>query len=140
VLFGPRLQLVHIQKADHPPSVSHESHPKLDPHTDHNNALNSNKELKKGRDNHTFALGGSENNTSARHFFFLGVFVTLPILGRLLVFFCFKLTLLGSVSPSFTQNTPRGVTIESGSNLSKYLSTDSLILVHINNTKIMSAF
>jgi hypothetical protein len=32
------------------------------------------------------------------------------------------------------------VTIESGSNLSKYLSTDSLILAHINNTKIMSAF
>jgi hypothetical protein len=37
--------------------------------------------------------------------------------------------LLGSVSPLFTQNTPRGVTIESGSNLSKYLSTDSFILL-----------
>jgi hypothetical protein len=139
VLFGPRLQLVHIQKADDPPSVSHESHPKLDPHTHHSNTLNSNKELKKGRDNHTFALGGSENNTSGRLFFW-GVFVTLPVLARLLVFFCFKLTLLGSVSPLFTQNTTRGVTIESGSNLSKYLSTDSLILAHINNTKIMSAF
>jgi hypothetical protein len=96
VLFGPGLQLVHIQKADDPPSVSHESHPKLDPHTHHSNTLNSNKELKKGRDNHTFALGGSENNTSDKHF---GVFVTLPVLARLLVFFCFKLTLLGSVSP-----------------------------------------
>ncbi len=62
------------------------------------------------------------------------------LLARLLVFFCFKFTLLGSVSPSFTQNTPRGVTIESGSNLSEYLSTDSLILAHINNTKTMSAF
>ncbi len=78
MLFGPRLQLVHIQKPDHPSSISHESHPKLDPHTHHNNALNSNKELKKRRDNHTFALGGSKNNTSARLLFF-GVFVALPI-------------------------------------------------------------
>jgi hypothetical protein len=78
MLFGPRLQLVHIQKPDHPPSVSHESHPKLDPYTHHNNALNSNKELKKGRDNHTFALGGIENNTSARLLFF-GVSVALLV-------------------------------------------------------------
>jgi len=69
---------LHIHKLDHPSSVSHESHPKLDPHTHHSNALNSNKELKKGRDNHTFALGGSENNTSARLLFF-GVFVALPV-------------------------------------------------------------
>jgi len=67
---------VHIQKPNHPSFVLHESHPKLDPHTHHNNALNSNKELKKGRDNHTFALGGSKNNISARLLFF-GVFVTL---------------------------------------------------------------
>jgi len=135
VLFGPRLQLVHIQKADHPPSVSHESHPKLDPHTHHSNALNSDKELKKGRENHTFALGGSENNTSARLLLFL-VCLLPCLLARLLVFFSFKLTLL----PLFTQKTPHGVTIESGSNLSKYLSTDSVILAHINNTKTMSAF
>jgi len=107
VLFGPLLQVVHIQKPDHPPSISHESHPKLDPHTHHNNALNSNNELKKGRDNHTYALGGSKDNISARLLFF-GVFVAL------LVFFCFKLTPLGSISPLFTQNTLRGVTIESG--------------------------
>jgi hypothetical protein len=81
-----------------------------------------------------------QKTTLLQGFFFFGVFVTLPILGRVLVFFCFKLTLLGSVSPSFTQNTPRGVTIESGSNLSKYLSTDSLILAHINDTKVMSDF
>jgi hypothetical protein len=37
------------------------------------------------------------------------------LLARLLVFFCFKLTLLGSVLTSFTQNTPHGVTTESGS-------------------------
>jgi hypothetical protein len=72
------VQLVHIQKPNHPLSVSHESHPKLDPHTHHNNALNSNKELTKRRDNHTFNLGGSENNTSTRPFF-LGVFVALPV-------------------------------------------------------------
>ncbi len=78
MLFGSHLQLVHVQKPDHPPSVSHESHPKLDPHTHHNNVFNSNKKLKKRRDNHTFALGGSENNTSTRLLFF-GVFVTLPV-------------------------------------------------------------
>jgi len=69
---------VHIQKPDHPLSISHESHPKLDPHTHHNNALNSNKELKKRKDNHTFALGGSENNTFARLLFF-GVFVAMHV-------------------------------------------------------------
>jgi len=69
---------VHIQKPNHALSISHESHPKLNPHTHHNNALNSNKELKKGRDNHTFALGGLENNTSTR-LLFLGVFVALPV-------------------------------------------------------------
>jgi hypothetical protein len=69
---------VHIQKPDHPLFVSHENHPKLDPHTHHNNVLNSNKELKKGRVNHEFALEGIENNTSARLFFF-GVFVALPV-------------------------------------------------------------
>jgi len=78
VLFGPQLQMVHIQKPNHPPSVSHESHPKLNPNTHHINALNSNKELKKRRDNHTFVLGGTKNNTSASLFFF-GVFVALPI-------------------------------------------------------------
>jgi hypothetical protein len=62
------------------------------------------------------------------------------LLARLLVLFCFKLTLLGSISPLFTQNTPCGVTIESGSNLSKYISTNSLILAHINNTKTLLAF
>jgi hypothetical protein len=66
MLCGPRLQLVHIQKPDHPPSISHESHPKLDPHTHHNNALNSNKELKKGRDNHTFALGATGAHSKAK--------------------------------------------------------------------------
>jgi hypothetical protein len=69
---------VHIQKLDHPSFVSHESHPKLDPHTHHINSLNSNKELKKRKDNHTFALGGIENNTSARLLFF-GVFVALLV-------------------------------------------------------------
>jgi hypothetical protein len=138
VLFGPRLQLVHIQKLDHPPFVSHESHPKLDPHTHHNNALNSNKELKKGRDNHTFAFGGTENNTSARLLFL--VYLLPYLLTKLLLLFCFKLTMLGSVSPLFTQNTPRGVTIKSGSNLSKYISNNILILAHINNTKILLAF
>jgi hypothetical protein len=108
---------VHIQKLDHPPFVSHESHPKLDPHTHHNNALNSNKELKKGRDNDTFALGGSKNDTSTRLLFL--VYLLPCLLAKLFVFFCFKLTLLGSVSLLFTQNTPHGVTIKSGSNLSK---------------------
>ncbi len=138
VLFGPRSQLVHIQKADHPPSVSHESHPKLDPHTHPSNTYKFQQRTKeRERQSHICSW-----RFRKQHFckaFFFWVFVTLPILGRLLVF-CFKLTLLGSVSPSFTQNTPRGVIIESGSNLSKYLSTDSLILAHINNTKIMSAF
>jgi len=78
VLFGPQLQLVHIQKPNHPLSVSHESHPKLDPYTHHSNALNSNKELKKGGDNHTFAFGGTKNNTSTRLLFF-GVFIALPV-------------------------------------------------------------
>ncbi len=62
------------------------------------------------------------------------------LLARLFVLFYFKLTLLRLVSPLFTQNIPYGVTIESGSNLSKYISTDSLILAHINNTKTLSAF
>jgi len=62
------------------------------------------------------------------------------LLARLFVLFCFKFTLLGSVSPLFTQNTPYGVTIKSGSNLSKYISTDSFILAHIDNTKTLSAF
>jgi hypothetical protein len=70
--------MVHIEKLDYPLFVSHESHPKLDPHTHHSNALNSNKELKKGRDNHTFVLGGSKNNTSTR-LLFLGVFVALLV-------------------------------------------------------------
>jgi hypothetical protein len=138
VLFGPRLQLVHFQKPDHPPFVSHESHPKLDPHTHHNNVLNSNKTLKKGRVNHPFALGGLKNNTSTRLFFLVHL---LPcLLPRLLVFLCFKLTLLGLVSPLFTQKTLHSVTIKSGSNLSKYLPIDSFILVHINNTKTLSTF
>jgi len=62
------------------------------------------------------------------------------LLARLIFFFCFKFTLLRSVSPLFTQNTPYGVTIETGSNLSKYISTDNLIMAHINNTKTLSAF
>jgi len=62
------------------------------------------------------------------------------LLARLFVSFGFKLTLLQLVSPLFTQNTPYGVTIEIGSNLSKYISTDSLILAHINNTKTRSTF
>jgi hypothetical protein len=62
------------------------------------------------------------------------------MLARLFVFFCFKLTLVQSVSPLFTQNIPYGVTIEIGSNLSKYIFMDSLILAHINNTKTLSAF
>jgi hypothetical protein len=62
------------------------------------------------------------------------------LLVRLFVFFGFKLTLLRLVSPLFTQNTPYGVTIETGSNLSKYISMDSLILAHINNMKTWSAF
>jgi len=62
------------------------------------------------------------------------------LLARLFVCFCFKLTLLQSLSPLFTQNTPYRVTIETGSNLSKYISTESLILAHINNTKSWSAF
>jgi hypothetical protein len=62
------------------------------------------------------------------------------LLARLFVFFGFKLTLLQLVFPLFTQNTPYGVTIETGSNLSKYIFTDSLILAHINNTKTLSAF
>jgi hypothetical protein len=48
--------------------------------------------------------------------------------------------MLGSVSPFFTQNTLCGVTIEIGSNLSKYMSTDSLILAHINDAKTLSTF
>jgi len=62
------------------------------------------------------------------------------MLARLFIYFCFKLTLVRLVSPLFTQNTPYGVTIETGSNLSKYIFMDSLILAHINNTKTLSAF
>jgi len=62
------------------------------------------------------------------------------LLARVFVFFCFKLTLVRSVSPLFTQNTPYGVTIETRSNLSKYIFTNNLIMAHINNTKTLSAF
>jgi hypothetical protein len=72
-----------------------------------------------------------------RHFL---VYLLPCLLARLFVFFCFKLTLLRSNSPLFTQNTPYGVTIKTGSNLSKYISKDNLILAHINNTKARSAF
>jgi len=47
------------------------------------------------------------------------------LLTRLFVFFYFKFSLLQSVCPLFTQNTPYGVTIEIGSNLSNYISTDT---------------
>jgi len=70
---------------------------------------------------------------------FYGVFVALHV-NHTVCFFCFNFTLLRSVSPLFSQNTLYGVTIETGSNLSKYISMDSLILAHINNMKTWSAF
>jgi len=116
VLFDPRLQLVHVQKADHPQSVSHESHPKLDPHT-HRCFKFQQRTKERERQSHICSWRFRKQHFCKVSFFLVCL---LPcLLARQLVFFCFKLTLLGSVSPLFTQNTPCGVTIKSGSNLSK---------------------
>jgi hypothetical protein len=117
VLFGPRLQLVHIQKPDHPPSISHESHPKLDPHTHHINALFQQRTKKREKQSHICSWRFIKQHFCKAFFYF--VYLLACLLARLLVFFYFKLTLLRSVSPLFTQNTPHGVTIKSGSNLSR---------------------